>query len=101
MQSAPQLDLPNLHLRESIADHSEAIPVEAQDINNDESTYAILAAIPTPLVITTSLSPVIQNNNLSMQLENVSDNIIPTDLEDHHSHILSPVKNIIADISSI
>lgn len=92
MQSAPQLDLPNQHQRESIADHSEAIPVETHNINNDESTYAIPAAIPTPLVITTSLSPVIENNNLSMQLENVSGNRIPTDLEHHHSHILSPVK---------
>ena len=101
VQSAPQFDLPNQNQRESTADHSEAIPVETQDINNDESTNVIPAAIPTPLVITTSLSPVIQNNNLSMQLENVSDDRIPTDLEDHHSHILSPVKNKIPDISSI
>jgi len=40
MQYAPQLDLSNQHQRESTADHSEAIPVETQDINNDESTYA-------------------------------------------------------------
>ena len=101
VQSAPQLDLPNQHQRESTVEHSEAIPVETQNINNDESIDAIPAAIPTPLVITNSLSPVIQNNNLSMQQENVSDDRIPTDLEDHHSHILSPVKNKIPDISSI
>ncbi|AES64896.1 DUF4283 domain protein [Medicago truncatula] len=101
VQYAPQLDLPNQHQRESTVDHSEAIPVETQDINNHESTYVIPAAIPTPLVITTSLSPIIQNNNLSMQLENISHNRIPTDSEDHHSHILSPLKNKIPDISSI
>jgi hypothetical protein len=56
---------------------------------------------PTPMVITTSHSPVIHSNTFSMPIENVSDELIVNDLERNHMPVLSSVKKTNLDISSI
>jgi len=53
------------------------------------------------VVTHTSHSPVIQNHNFSMQLENVSDDIVAHNLEGNTISVLSPVKNKTLDINSI
>jgi len=59
------------------------------------------ATLPTPMVIPTSHSPILQNNTFSMPFENVSNELIPYDLEGNHMSVLSPVKKTNLDISSI
>jgi hypothetical protein len=55
----------------------------------------------TTMVTPISHSPAINNNTFSIQLENVSDEIVRNDLEENLEHILSLIKEKTLDVSSI
>jgi len=53
------------------------------------------------VVTDTSHTPVIINNTFSMQLENVSDEIVRYDVAENDEHILSPVREKALNVNSI
>jgi len=91
---------------ETIQNQGEAIPIQDETHDTQEGVVpvrseAVPVVLPTPMVIPTSHILVLQMNNFIMPLENVSDEIIENNLEGNYMPILSPVKNIHLDISSI
>ena len=86
-----------LNHEEEILDHIDAIPAANQGANRTDT----LGGTPSLVVTHTSHSLVLHNHNFSMQLENVSDDIVAHNLEENTIFVLSPVKNKTLDISSI
>jgi len=91
---------------ETIQNQGEAIPIQEETHDAQEEVVpvrleAVPAVLPTPMVIPTSHIPVLQKNNFSMSLENVSDELIENNLEGNYIPVLSPVRNTHLDISSI
>ena len=91
------LQLDNQNHEEQIFDHIDATPEANQGADRTDTS----GEIPSLVVTHTSHSLVIQNLNFSMQLENVSDDIVAHNLEGNTISVLSPVKNKTLDISSI
>lgn len=71
-----ELGAASLSHGDEIINHIDDIPVEIQ------------TTIVTPI----SHSPATNDNTFSIQLENVSDDIVRNDLKENEEHILSPIK---------
>lgn len=85
LEATLELSATSLSHGDEIINHTYDIPVETQ------------TAMVTPI----SHSPTINGNTFSIQLENVSDEIVRNDLQENQEHILSPIKEKSLDISSI
>jgi len=89
------LQLDNQNLEEEMLDHIDATPAANQGADRTDTPEGN----PSLVVTHTFHSPIFQNHNVSMQLENVSDDIV--NLDGNTISVLSPVKNKTLDISSI
>ncbi|KEH41033.1 DUF4283 domain protein [Medicago truncatula] len=76
LEATLELGAASLSHGDEIINHTDDIPVEIQ------------TTIVTPI----SHSPAINDNTFSIQLENVSDDIVRNDLKENEEHILSPIK---------
>lgn len=76
---------------ESLGEDLGAASQTHGEVTNEHSDD-IPAAAPVHLVTPITRSPVIHNNTFSLQLENVSDEIVTNNLEGNHESILSPIK---------
>jgi len=102
-QESMNKDIP-LQITLEVIEGAARLGAATSSVQGDDSvnhSEDISSSILTPVVTDTSHTRIIINNTFSMQLENVSDEIVRYDVAENHEHILSPVREKALNVNSI